>query len=113
MAIENGKFVKVEYTGTYDDGTVFDSTDKTGQPIEFQIGAGMVIDGFEKAVVEMDLNEEKEVTLQPSEAYGEFREELMVDFPRDKIPKDDLEVGQMVILTGPDGMPGQGKIAEK
>ena len=113
MAIEDGKFVKVEYEGTLEDGTLFDSTEKAGKPLEFKVGASQVIKGFEKAVQGMDLDEEKEVKLDPTEAYGDHDPQMIKEFPRDKIPNsDELDVGKNVIVTAANGMPFQANIVE-
>jgi FKBP-type peptidyl-prolyl cis-trans isomerase 2 len=104
MAIKEGYFVKVEYTGTLDDGSLFDSTEEAGCPLEFQIGAQQVIEGFEKAVASMELNEEREVTLQPAEAYGEYEKEMLREIPRDKMPPEQLEAGMTLMATLPHGV---------
>jgi len=67
--VETGDTVSVEYTGMFEDGEVFDSS--SGQPLPFQVGAGMMIPGFDSAVVGMELGESKTVTLSPDQAYGE------------------------------------------
>ena len=72
MVIKLGNKVKVEYEGRFEDGEVFDSTERHGgEPLEFVVGSGMLVSGFEKAVDGMAEGEEKEVTLKPEEAYGE------------------------------------------
>lgn len=111
MAIEDGKFVQVEYTGTLEDGSLFDSTEKSGQPLEFQLGASQVIEGFEAAIKGMDLDEEKEIKIEPAKAYGDPDPELIKEFPRENIPNNEnLEEGQRVIVTAANGMPFQAKI---
>ena len=62
MPATKGNKVKIEYTGTFEDGTVFDSSEKHGKPLEFELGAGMVIKGFEAAVEGMEEGEEKEAS---------------------------------------------------
>lgn len=104
MPIKEGYFVKVEYTGTFEDGTLFDSTEEQGCPLEFQIGANQVIEGFEKAIVSMELNEEKEFTLQPEEAYGEYADDMKRDIPKSQMPAEQLEVGMHLMATLPTGM---------
>jgi peptidylprolyl isomerase len=103
-SIKPGSFVKVEYTGTFDDGTVFDSTEQQGCPLEFQIGAQQVIDGFENAIKSMKLGEQKKVTLQPEEAYGQYEPDMKRDIPRDRMPADGIEVGMTLMATMPTGM---------
>jgi len=63
--------VSIEYEGSLNDGTMFDSSKKHGEPLEFIVGSGQVIPRFDKAVIGMKLMEEKRFTLQPAEAYGE------------------------------------------
>ena len=100
--VENGKYVKVHYTGKYDDGEVFDSSSGC-EPLEIQIGACQVIPGFEKALEGMAPSEKKSFTLQPSEAYGERREELEQTFNRSDFPEDFApEIGQVLVLQTPE-----------
>lgn len=95
---EKGKFVKIHYTGTFDNGEVFDSSSGC-QPLEIEIGAGQVIPGFEKALEGMVPSEKKTFTLQPSEAYGERDDQLEQTFNLSDFPKDfDPEIGQVLIL---------------
>ncbi len=104
MPVEKGNKVKIEYTGTLEDGTVFDSSEKHGKPLEFEAGAGLVIPGFDKAVLGMEKDEEKEVTIKPEEGYGERKEELVKAVPRDKMPKEvEPKEGLMLIMATPDG----------
>jgi peptidylprolyl isomerase len=81
MKVEFGKVVAVEYTGTLGNGEVFDSSDGK-EPLEFQVGSGMIIDGFEQAVVGMEIGEEKSISIPPAEAYGERDESLVRTIPR-------------------------------
>lgn len=102
----NGKTVKVHYTGTLDDGTKFDSSYDRNEPIEFVCGAGMMIAGFDKAVESMEVGDKVDVHLEPAEAYGEPREDLVIAFPAEEVPeKDQLHVGDKIGLAGPGGMP--------
>ena len=102
----NGKTVKCHYTGTLDDGTKFDSSYDHGQPLEFVCGAGMMIAGFDAAVENMELGEKVNVHLEPAEAYGEVREDLILDFPASQVPNiEEIHVGDKLALQGPGGMP--------
>ena len=103
QTIEEGKFVSVHYTGTLDSGEQFDSS--AGRPpLEFKVGGGQMIPGFEAAVMDMSLNDKKVFTLAPEEAYGARNEELKHEFPRSEIPPEITpEVGQMLTLTSPEG----------
>ena len=78
--VKNGDFVQLHYTGTLEDGSVFDSSDGR-PPLEFQVGAGGIIQGFNDAVMDMALEEEKKVVLAPDQAYGDLKEDLKRDFP--------------------------------
>ena len=103
-AAKKGDKVSLEYTGTLDDGTVFDSSDKHKTPLEFEVGSGQVIPGFDKAVTGMKKGEEKKFTLQPSEAYGERKPELTHVVPRSQLPKDhEPKKGMMLAVATPDG----------
>ena len=98
MAIKKGDKVKIEYEGKLDDGTIFDSS-KGREPIEFEVGAGHVIKGFEDAVLGMEIDEEKESRIEPADAYGEKNPKLIQKVPRDKFPKDkEIEVGMKLII---------------
>lgn len=99
-----GKKVKTHYRGTLDDGTQFDSSYDRGEPLEFTCGAGQMIAGFDAAVKDMQPGEKKTVHLEPSEAYGERRDDLMIEIPADHAPKG-LKVGDKVALRGPNGQP--------
>jgi len=112
MAIKKGDKVKIEYTGTFEDGTVFDSSEKHGHPMEFEIGKGMVIKGFEEALIGMDKGQDKEIKLQPAEAYGDHNPELIKAVPRDKLPPEELKPGMMLLMQLPDGNQMPAKIKE-
>ena len=95
--------MQVDYTGKLADGTVFDSSVERG-PLEFTLGAGQVIPGFEKAVLGMKVGEQKTVTIPADEAYGPYRDEQVVELPREKLPSDMTpEVGQQLVMRQPDG----------
>lgn len=101
--VANGLFVSVDYTGTLDNGEVFD-TSEGRQPLEVKIGSGAVIPGFESALLGMSLNETKTFTLSPEEAYGQRDDDHMHDFPKSDIPAGmEPEVGQTLVLTTPQG----------
>ncbi|MBK1719727.1 FKBP-type peptidyl-prolyl cis-trans isomerase [Thiocystis violacea] len=102
---KHGDTVRIHYTGTLDDGTVFDST-VGGDPIEFTIGDGGIIPGFEIAVTGMALGESKTVTIAPAQAYGDYNAEMTQEVPRSAIP-DEIELSEGMILSAesPDGVP--------
>ena len=106
-----GDTVKVHYRGSLEDGTVFD-TSHGRQPLEFTIGEGQVIPGFEGAMVGMDPGDSKSVTVEPQAGYGERRRELVVDVERDRFPADlEVEVGRQVQVHQKDGSPRVATIA--
>ena len=103
--IENGQKVKIHYTGTLDDGKQFDSS-AGRDPLEFEMGAGMVIPGFEKGVADMAVGEKKTIHIPAAEAYGEKREDLVMQFERSQLPEDlSPEIGMMLQMQGPQGQP--------
>ena len=103
--IENGQKVKIHYTGTLDDGSQFDSS-AGRDPLEFEMGAGMVIPGFEKGVADMAVGDKKSIHIPAAEAYGERREELVMQFERDQLPEGlEPEVGMMLQMQGHQGQP--------
>ncbi len=101
-----GKKVKIHYTGSFDDGEVFDTSRLSGEPLEFECGSGMVIKGFDDAVRDMEVGEKKHIHLEPAEAYGEVDEKLIQTVPVDRVPNaQDLPVGESVYMQGPNGQP--------
>jgi peptidylprolyl isomerase len=100
---KNGDTVQVNYTGKLADGTVFDSS-VGREPLEFTLGADQVIPGFEKAVFGMKVGEKKTVTIPVDEAYGPYRDDLVAEVPREKLPEDITpEVGQQLGVKRTDG----------
>ncbi len=100
---ENGNKVKVHYKGSFDDGTVFDSSEGK-DPLEFELGSGQVIPGFDKNIEGMELNEKKTIKIPSQEAYGERRDELIMDFPKSEFPNDiNPEVGQQLQMQNQEG----------
>lgn len=106
MVVKKGDKVKIEYTGTLDDGTVFDSTshgDHT-HPLEFVAGEGQVIPGFDREVLGMKVGEEKEFNIPSSEAYGPIIPEAVKEFPRDLLQtKEEPKVGMGLLIGTPEG----------
>ncbi len=102
---KNGDNVQVHYTGKLDDGTVFDSSEGR-DPLEFQLGSGSVIPGFEAAVVGMQEGESRSTHIPSEEAYGPHREELVLTVPRSEFPPDlNPEVGQQLQVRQQSGEP--------
>jgi len=98
MPVKEGDNVKIEYTGRLDDGAVFDSSNTHGEPLIFKAGVGMVIAGFDKAVLGMEVDEEKEFRLEPSEAYGDRDPEMVRPLPRADFPEN-VAPGVTMVLT--------------
>lgn len=94
---KEGDTVSVHYTGKFDDGTVFDSS-VDGEPLQFTVGAGQVIPGFERAVIGMKPGESVTVTIPATEAYGPYREELVIVVDRSELPADmEPQVGEQIV----------------
>jgi len=90
--IENGSKVKVHYTGKLEDDNVFDSA--TGrEPLEFTVGSGQLIPGFEQGVMGLNAGDKKTIELEPDQAYGQVREDLVNEVPRENLPEG-VQVGQ-------------------
>ncbi|HAC16148.1 MAG TPA: peptidylprolyl isomerase [Bacteroidetes bacterium] len=97
--------VRVHYTGTTDDGVVFDSS-RDREPLEFTMGQGQLIPGFENAVEGMKVGDSTKVRIPSEEAYGEVREDMVVDINRSQIPPDiSPEVGMVLQMQQPNGAP--------
>ena len=104
MTIKKGDKIKVDYEGKLEDGTVFDSSEKAGKPLEFEVGSGQLIKGFDDAVIGMEKGEEKEFKLKSSEAYGEPNPQAIQKIPRDQLPKEqEPKEGMMLVLKAPTG----------
>jgi len=100
---KNGDTVEVHYTGKLEDGTVFDSSESR-EPLEFTIGQGAVIPGFEQAVVGMSPGESKTEKVPADRAFGPYREDLVVDIDRERIPGEvDPKVGKRLQVQKKDG----------
>ena len=98
-----GDTVKIHYTGTLSDGTQFDSS-AGHDPLEFALGSGQVIPGFDQAVDGMSVGDSKTVKIAPENAYGERHEQLVQDVPRSVLPDDmNPEVGMQLQSETPDG----------
>jgi peptidylprolyl isomerase len=103
--VKQGDTVHIHYTGTLEDGEVFDSS-AGREPLSFTIGSGQVIPGFEEAIMGMAVNEKKNVTIPVDKAYGPRNEELVLTVPREQVPPDlNPEVGQKLQMQGPGNSP--------
>ncbi len=91
--VKVGDTIKVHYKGTLNDGTLFDSSEGR-EPLEFEVGSGMVIPGFDNGVMGMKIGDKKTVNIPANEAYGESNPEMIFDFDKDQIPAEiPLEIG--------------------
>ena len=109
---KDGDTVKVHYTGTLESGEVFD-TSKEREPLEFKLGEGQLIPGFEKAVIGMNAGESTKVDIPSDEAYGEAREDLVIKVPKDQLPEDvEPQVGMQLQVNQPNGQPIPVRITE-
>ncbi len=94
--------VRLNYKGTFADGTVFDSSENHG-PIQFIVGKGMVIPGFEDAVIGMKPGDSKTIEISSENAYGPHRDELVLEIPKDKLPEGlEPEIGQRIQFSKDD-----------
>ena len=101
-----GKTLKVHYTGTFNDGTKFDSSYDRGEPLEFVCGAGMMIKGFDRAVADMEIGQIKDIHLMPEEAYGLPDPNAIFHVEISQLPgAEELEEGQQVYLQNEMGQP--------
>lgn len=99
----HGDTVRVHYTGKLDDGSVFDSS-RGGEPLEFTIGSGQVISGFDQAVTGLDVGQSRTVRMEAAEAYGERDEDLVLEVGRDMLPSDlEPKVGESLMMQEPGG----------
>jgi len=112
MTIKKGDKVKIDYTGTFEDSTVFD-TSEGKQPLEFEVGSGQIIKGFDDALIGMEKDQEKEMTLGPKDAYGDPNPELTKKIPKSQLPPDqEPKAGMMLMLKTPEGQQIPAKIVE-
>lgn len=101
--VKENNTVKVHYTGKLANGQVFD-TSEGREPLEFTLGQGQMIPGFENGLIDMKLNEKKTITLTKDEAFGESRPELIQEVPKNQLPPEiQPEVGMGLVSKAPDG----------
>ncbi|HVX51257.1 MAG TPA: peptidylprolyl isomerase [Chitinophagaceae bacterium] len=101
--VRNGDTIKVHYRGTLDDGTVFDSSEGR-DPLQFEVGSGQVIPGFDDGVLGMIVGQKKTITIPVDEAYGPVQEEMFMEFPLERFPKDMApEVGMTLNMSNGSG----------
>ncbi|MBC9798156.1 FKBP-type peptidyl-prolyl cis-trans isomerase [Sinomicrobium weinanense] len=104
--------VRVHYTGKLENGQVFDSS-VDRDPLEVQLGQGSLIPGFEKGLIDMEVNEKKTVTIPKEEAYGEIRDELFHSVKKEELPPNITpEVGMGLVAKNPDGSEYQLRVSK-
>jgi len=102
---KEGSTVKVHYTGKLNNDQVFDSS-REREPLEFTVGGGQMIEGFDKAVNGMLVGDNKQVTIAAKEAYGERNEEAVFKLPKTQLPEDlEPQVGMQLEANREDGQP--------
>ena len=102
-AVKKGDTIKVHYHGTLTDGTIFDSSLQR-EPLEFEVGGGMVIPGFDNGVLGMAVGEKRTINIPADEAYGQKQEEMIMEFPRDRFPEDMTpEIGMQLMMSSQTG----------
>ena len=103
--IENGSTVKVHYTGTLEGGEIFDSSEGR-DPLEFTMGKGMLIPGFESAIMGLKVGDKTTTNIPSAEAYGDSNPEMIITVTADQLPEGmDAQPGMQLQLNQPDGQP--------
>ena len=101
--VKENNTVKVNYTGKLSDGQVFDSSEGK-EPIEFTLGQGQLIPGFEKGLIDMKLTEKKTITIDKEDAYGKINDDLIHEVNKNELPKDMTpKVGMGLVSKSPEG----------
>lgn len=113
MKVKNGDSVKVHYIGTLNDGNEFDNSYKRGSTLDFQVGGGQMIKGFDEALVEMEVGQKKTININVEDAYGPRKEEAIMAVAKDNFPPDfKAREGEMVQGRTENGQPVNALIIE-
>lgn len=102
MTAKAGDTVQIHYTGTLDNGEQFDSS-VGSEPLEFTLGGGQVIAGFEKGVLGMNIGDKKTIRIPSNEAYGEYDDALVIQMPREELPALNYELGTELVMQQASG----------
>ena len=105
MAIKKGDMVTIHYTGKFEGGEVFDSSEGK-EPLQFKVGEGRMIKGMDEGVVGMEKGQQKKIMIMPSEAYGDVQQQLIQQIPKNALPeqiKKDVKEGMYLRLQDPQG----------
>jgi peptidylprolyl isomerase len=110
--VKSGDKVKVHYHGKLTSGETFDSSEGR-QPLEFEVGSGMVIKGFDDGVTGMKVGEKKTLNIPAAEAYGEKSPDYIIEYPKAQFPADmQLELGMPLVMSNAAGQQFQVKVSE-
>ncbi len=110
--VKSGDKVKVHYHGKLTSGETFDSS-AGRQPLEFEVGSGMVIKGFNNGVMGMVVGDKKTVNIPVDDAYGPRNPDMMINFPKDRFPEGmEVEVGMPLVMNNASGEQFQVRVAE-
>ena len=110
--VKSGDKVKVHYHGRLTTGETFDSS-AGREPLEFEVGSGMVIKGFDDGVTGMKVGEKKTINIPADQAYGEKNPEMMIEFPKSQFPPEiNIQVGTQLMMSSASGQQFPVKIAE-
>lgn len=105
MQVKKGDVVRVHYTGRLTDGSQFDSS-VGREPLEFTVGAGQMIKGFDAGVEGMAVGEKKSINIAPEDGYGARNDDAVIEFPLEQVPADmKLEAGMQLTLQNQEGYP--------
>jgi FKBP-type peptidyl-prolyl cis-trans isomerase 2 len=110
--VKSGDKVKVHYHGRLTNGETFDSSEGRA-PLEFEVGSGMVIKGFDEGVTGMSVGDKKTINIPVDEAYGPKSEDMMIDMPKDRFPDDmEIEKGMQLMMSNDSGQNFQVTVSE-
>ena len=110
--VKSGDKIKVHYHGKLTNGETFDSS-AGREPLEFEVGSGMVIKGFDEGVTGMSVGEKKTINIPYNEAYGPINPEMLIEMPKDRFPKEmEIEAGMPLMMSDQEGQQFQVTIAE-
>lgn len=110
--VKSGDKIKVHYHGRLTNGETFDKSEGR-EPLEFEVGSGMVIKGFDDGVTGMAVGDKKTINIPADEAYGPKNPDMIIDMPKDRFPKDmELEVGMPLSMSDGQGQQFQVVVAE-
>jgi len=101
--VKKGDKVKVHYHGKLTSGETFDKSEGR-EPLEFEVGSGSVIVGFDEGVTGMAVGEKKTITIPADEAYGPINPDMLIEMPKDRFPQDmEVEIGMPIGMSDPEG----------